>query len=90
MKAFTLQDDTGDLAVFSAGELPAVGSDFAVKGTVKSAAIIGGSSMGLRAEETERLRQEFVGLGHDELPMQYVLELHVLLTGRRKPRLQRQ
>ncbi len=56
MKAFTLQDDTGEIAVSTAGELPAAGSDVAVKGNVRSAAIVGGSAMGLRVEETKRLR----------------------------------
>ena len=56
MKAFTLQDDTGEITVSTAGDLPAVGSDVAVKGAVRSAAIIGGASIGLRIEETRRLR----------------------------------
>jgi hypothetical protein len=56
MKAFVLRDDTGEIAVSTAGELPAVGSDAAVRGTVRSSAIIVGASIGLRVEETKRLR----------------------------------
>ena len=56
MKAFTLQDDTGEIAVTTGGELPAAGSDVAVRGTVRSTAIIGGASVGLRVEESKRLR----------------------------------
>jgi hypothetical protein len=56
MKAFTLQDGTGEISVTTAGELPPVKSEVALKGTVRSAAIIGGESMGTRIEETKRLR----------------------------------
>lgn len=56
IQAFTVQDDTGEIVVTTAGDLPVVGSDVAVKGTVKSAAIVGGAALGLRVEETKRLR----------------------------------
>jgi hypothetical protein len=55
-RAFLLRDDTGEIVVVTTGELPASGESVALKGTVRSAVIIGGSSVGLRVEETKRLR----------------------------------
>lgn len=55
-RAFLLRDDTGEIVVVTTGELPAAGDLVALKGVVKSAVIIGGSSVGLRVEETKRLR----------------------------------
>lgn len=55
-RAYTLRDDTGEIAVVTSGELPATGQSVALKGTVKSAVIMGGKSVGLRVEETQRLR----------------------------------
>lgn len=55
IKIYTLQDGTGEIAVITQGALPAVNDNVALRGTVKSAAIIGGQSLGLRVEETKRL-----------------------------------
>lgn len=55
IKTYTLQDDTGEIAVVTQGDLPAVNGRIALKGTVKSAMIIGGQSLGLRVEEIRRL-----------------------------------
>ena len=55
LSAFTLQDETGQITVVT-GRLPAENSEVALKGTVKSAMIVGGASLGLRVEETQRLR----------------------------------
>ena len=55
-RAFVLRDDTGEILVVTEGELPASGEPVALKGIVKSAMIVGGTSVGLRVEETERLR----------------------------------
>lgn len=55
VQAFTLQDETGQITVVT-GRLPAENSEVALKGTVKSAMIVGGASLGLRVEETQRLR----------------------------------
>ena len=55
-RAFVLRDDAGEILVVTAGELPASGDSVALKGIVKSAMIVGGTSVGLRVEETERLR----------------------------------
>lgn len=55
LQAFTLQDGTGEITVMTQGELPKAGATIALKGTVKSAVIIGGQSLGLRVEETKRL-----------------------------------
>ncbi|MBI1965512.1 MAG: hypothetical protein HYV99_07570 [Betaproteobacteria bacterium] len=56
LKAYTLQDDTGRVTVTTDGQLPAENAEVALKGTVKSALIVGGSAVGLRVEETKRLR----------------------------------
>lgn len=54
MKAYTLRDDSGEITVTTQGELPAVSDTVGVSGKVKSAAIIGGQSLGLRVEEVKR------------------------------------
>lgn len=56
LRAFLLRDDTGEIVVVTKGELPAEGESVALKGTVRSTMIIGGSPVGLRVEETKRLR----------------------------------
>ena len=55
-RAFMLRDETGEILIVTEAELPAAGQTVAVKGTVRSAVIIGGSAVGLRVEETKRLR----------------------------------
>lgn len=55
-QAFTLHDEGGEITVMTRGALPAANAEVALKGTVKSAVIIGGQSLGLRVEETKRLR----------------------------------
>ena len=56
LKTFTLKDDGGEITVTTGGALPADGAEVAVKGTVKSAIIVGGKAAGLRVEESVRLR----------------------------------
>lgn len=56
LKTFVLSDETGEITVTTQGALPAAGAEAAVKGIVKSAVIVSGKSIGLRVEETERLR----------------------------------
>jgi len=56
LKAYTLRDDSGEIAVVTPGELPPENAEIALKGTVRSAVIVGGTSLGLRVEETKRLR----------------------------------
>ena len=55
-KAYTLRDDTGEIPVVTPDSLPAENSEVVVKGVVKSAIIVGGSSLGLHLEESKRLR----------------------------------
>lgn len=55
LQAFTLRDESGEITVMTQGELPKSGDTIALKGTVKSAVIIGGQSLGLRVEEVKRL-----------------------------------
>jgi len=55
-RAFLLRDDSGEIVVVTKGELPAAGDPVALRGTVRSAMIIGGNPLGLRVEETKRLR----------------------------------
>ena len=56
LRSFIVKDDTGEITVTTGGSLPAAGADVAVKGTVRSAVIVSGKSLGLRVEETQRLR----------------------------------
>jgi len=55
-RAFVLKDETGEVTVITKGSLPALNDGVALRGKVLSAAIVGGTSFGLRIEETERLR----------------------------------
>ena len=55
-QAFILRDDTGEITVITSGTLPSADAEVALTGTVKSTAIVGGKSLGLRVEETKRLR----------------------------------
>lgn len=56
MRSFVVADETGEIAVVTEGSLPAAGAEVAVKGIVRSAVIVGGKSLGLRVEETARLK----------------------------------
>ena len=56
LKMFVVADETGEIRVSTAGAVPGPGADVAVKGIVKSAVIVGGKSVGLHVQETERLR----------------------------------
>jgi hypothetical protein len=56
LKMFTVVDETGRIQVSTAGSLPPAGADVAVKGIVRSAVIVGGKSIGLHVEETQRIR----------------------------------
>lgn len=55
-QAFTLQEGGAEVMVTTQGALPAANAEAAVKGRVKNTVIIGGQSLGLRIEETQRLR----------------------------------
>jgi hypothetical protein len=55
-QAYTLQEGGAEVMVTTQGTLPAANTEVALNGTVKSTAIIGGQSLGLRIEETKRLR----------------------------------
>lgn len=55
-QSFVVRDETGEVTVTTNGTLPAPSTEVALTGIVKSAAIIGGQSIGLRIEETKRLR----------------------------------
>lgn len=54
LKSYTLRDDTGEIAVLTRTNVPAAQQTVAVTGVVRSLAIIGGQSLGLRVEETGR------------------------------------
>ena len=56
LRTFIVKDETGEITVTTGGSLPAAGADVAVKGKVRSAVIVSGKSLGLRVEESERLR----------------------------------
>ena len=55
LKSFTVQDDTGEILVTTDANLPALGESVRLKGTVHSALIIGGQSVGLYVKEIKRL-----------------------------------
>lgn len=57
MSGYNLRDETGEITVINyGGKPPAENEEVAIKGKVKSAVIMGGSAIGLRVEETQRLR----------------------------------
>ena len=55
-QAYVVRDDDADITVMTNDTLPPLNSDVALKGIVRSTAIVGGQSIGLRVEETKRLR----------------------------------
>ena len=55
-QAYVVRDDGADITVMTNDTLPPLNSDVALKGIVRSTAIVGGQSIGLRVEETKRLR----------------------------------
>ena len=55
-QSFTVRDDSGEIMVMTNGTLPQENNEVALTGIVKSAAIVGGQSIGLRVEDTKRLR----------------------------------
>lgn len=54
LRGYTLRDDTGEIAVVTTENVPAPQQAVAMSGIVRSLAIIGGQSLGLRIEETKR------------------------------------
>ena len=55
MKAFVIKADGAELTVTTLGNLPAVDEKVSVQGTIESAAIVSGRSIGLRLVESRRL-----------------------------------
>lgn len=55
-QAFIVRDETGEITVITNGTLPQPNADVALTGVVRSTAIVGGQSIGLRVEETKRIR----------------------------------
>ncbi|ALC18181.1 hypothetical protein DSOUD_3465 [Desulfuromonas soudanensis] len=55
IKIYTLRDETGEIAVFTESTLPAMGETIVIKAAVKTTAIVGDQSYGLRLEETKKL-----------------------------------
>jgi hypothetical protein len=56
LSGYNLRDETGEITVITYTPAPAENQEVAIKGKVKSAIIMGGSAIGLRVEETQRLR----------------------------------
>lgn len=54
-KNYTLRDETGEITVITESALPAMDETVAIKATVKTTAILGEKSFGLRLEEIEKL-----------------------------------
>lgn len=55
LRSYVLQEEGAEITVVTGNKLPAKGEKVSTKGVVTSAAIIGGQSLGLSIEETERL-----------------------------------
>lgn len=55
LKSFVLQDKSGEIAITTKGNLPAMNDEVALTGTVASTAIIGGQALGLHVREIKRL-----------------------------------
>jgi hypothetical protein len=55
-QGYLLEQDGAQVFVATQGELPAMKAEVALKGTVRSAAIIGGKALGTRVDESKRLR----------------------------------
>jgi hypothetical protein len=53
-KMYMLKDDTGQVPVITAGDIPAMGSEARVKGIIENVAIVGGQGLGLHLKETQR------------------------------------
>lgn len=53
-KGYRLRDASGEIAVWTAGAMPADGEELIVRGRVESAMILGGESFGLAVQEIER------------------------------------
>lgn len=53
-KGYRLRDASGEIAVWTAGAMPADGEELVVRGRVESAMILGGESFGLAVQEIER------------------------------------
>ncbi len=56
MMGYNLRDETGEITVITYGKLPAENDEVAIKGKVTSSVIMSGTAIGLRVEETQRLR----------------------------------
>ncbi len=56
VRTFSIKDEGGEITVSTNGSLPAAGAEVAVKGTVKSAIIVGGKAAGLHVAENQRLK----------------------------------
>ncbi len=54
LKGYTLRDDSGEIAVLTTENVPAPKQTVALTGIVRSVAIVGAQSFGLRVEETRR------------------------------------
>jgi len=55
IKTFTVRDNSGEIAVVTEQTLPATNDFIAIRAKVRTTAIIGGQSFGLRLHEMERL-----------------------------------
>jgi hypothetical protein len=55
-RVFLLKDETGEIPILTKEALPPAHATVALRGKVLTAAIVGGIPLGLRIEETKRLR----------------------------------
>ena len=54
-KIYMIRDETGEINVFTERNLPAMGETIAIRATVKTTAIFGEQSFGLRLQEKKKL-----------------------------------
>ena len=56
LKTYVLEDDTGEITIFTSDELPIMGEELNIKVRVESLAIIMGEPLGMTVVELERYR----------------------------------
>lgn len=54
VRMYLLRDDSGEITVIARDQLPAENAKVVVRGTVRTAAILGGQPIGLRIEEAAK------------------------------------
>ncbi|MDH5552469.1 MAG: hypothetical protein OEX82_03980 [Nitrosomonas sp.] len=56
LKTYVLEDDTGEITIFTSDDLPVMGEELSIRVRVESLAIIMGEPLGMTVVELERYR----------------------------------